>query len=543
MTRFAVSDQNIKRMELHGKHLIAGEFLATGNDTFQAINPSLNMAFGTHYHEATTGEVADAARLAHGAFDGLRNASVETRAGLLDGIADEIMNLGDDLLDIAHQETGLPMGRLTGERGRTVNQIRLFAKVLREGSWVDARIDTADPDRTPFPKPDVRSMLVAMGPVAVFGASNFPLAIGVAGTDTVTALGAGCPVLVKAHPAHPGTSEMQAVAISRALASTGLPAGAFSMVQGRGHEVGLAMATDPHIKAVAFTGGLRGGRALFDAAAARPEPIPVYAEMGSTNPVFLLPGALKERSEEIAKGYLNSVNLGVGQFCTNPGVVLGLKSVSLEAFKTASGDIARSVEPATMLHPGISNAFSGGVDKIGNTPGVSLLGKTSTEPAVATQASCAIFATDIETLRATPYLMEEVFGPTSIVVACNSVEEMEETAESLEGHLSATIHGTPEDLETYSTLISILEKKVGRIIINGYPTGIEVCAAMHHGGPYPAATDSHFTSIGTGSLLRFVRPVCYQGFPDTLLPSQLRDNNEDGIWRLLNNEFTKDNVG
>ncbi len=529
-------------MELHGKHLIAGEFKASGNDTFQAINPSLNMAFGTHYHEGSPAEVAEAAQKAHEAFDALRNASVETRAQLLDAIADAIMDLGDDLLDIAHQETGLPMGRLTGERGRAVNQIRLFAKVLREGSWVDARIDTADPDRTPFPKPGVRSMLVAIGPVAVFGASNFPLAIGVAGTDTVTALGAGCPVIAKAHPAHPGTSELFAVAISKAVASVGLPAGAFSMVHGRGHEVGLAMATDPHIKAVAFTGGLRGGRALFDAAAARPEPIPVYAEMGSTNPVFLLPGALKERSEEIAKGYLNSVNLGVGQFCTNPGIVLGLKSDGLEAFQSASGEIARSVEPATMLHPGISSAFSGGVEKIANTPGVALLGQTEAEAAVDTQASCAIFATDIDTLRATPYLMEEVFGPTSIVVSCNTVEDMEETAEGLEGHLSATIHGTPEDLEKYSKLINILEKKVGRIIINGYPTGIEVCAAMHHGGPYPASTDGHFTSIGTGSFLRFVRPVCYQGFPDALLPPQLRDKNEHGIWRLLNNEFSKADV-
>ncbi len=527
---------------MQGKQLIAGEFTTAGDTKFQAINPSTNTAFGIHYVEATIEEVKAAATAADAAFDGLRNATVEERAELLDRIAEEIMNLGDALLEIAHQETGLPMGRLTGERGRAVNQIRLFAEVVREGSWVNARIDTANPDRTPAPKPDVRSMLVGIGPVAVFGASNFPLAIGVAGTDTVTALAAGCPVVTKAHPAHPGTSEMLSIAIANAISETGMPAGSYSMVHGTGHDVGLAMVRDPYIKAVAFTGGLRGGRALFDAAAARPEPIPVYAEMGSTNPVFLLPGALKERSAEIAQGYLNSVNLGVGQFCTNPGVVLGLKGDGLSAFQDESGRIAVSVEPATMLHPGISKAYDSGVEKIQNTPGVSLLGKTAAAPAVDTQAACSIFAADIDTLNASPHLMEEVFGPTSIVVACNTVEDMEETARSLEGHLSATIHGTKEDLELHKNLIDILEKKVGRIIINGYPTGIEVCAAMHHGGPYPASTDSHYTSIGTGAILRFGRPVSYQGFPDEMLPVQLQNANKKGIWRMINNGLTRDDV-
>lgn len=529
-------------MQLHGKQLIAGTFEASDTKTFQAIDPNLNAPFGTHFHEATLAEVRAATGKAEAAFDDLRNASVEARAGLLEAIADEIMNLGDDLLDIAHRETGLPMGRLTGERGRAVNQIRLFATVVREGSWVDARIDTADPNRTPAPKPDVRSMRVGIGPVAVFGASNFPLAIGVAGTDTVSALGAGCPVVAKAHPGHPGTSELLGVAISRAVEKSGMPAGAFSMLHGHGHEVGMGMVKDPFIKAVAFTGSLRGGRALFDAAAARPEPIPVYAEMGSTNPVFLLPGALKERSTEIAQGYLQSVNLGVGQFCTNPGLVLGLASDGLSAFQKESGNIAKETQPATMLHPGISEAFYGGVERIENTAGVSLLGKTEAAASVDTQATCAIFATDLKTLKATPHLREEVFGPASIVVSCDSVGEMEDAAHRLEGHLSATVHGTPEDLETHKNLINILEKKVGRIIINGYPTGIEVCAAMHHGGPYPATTDSHFTSIGTGSILRFGRPVCFQNFPDALLPVQLRNKNKKGIWRMVNNALTKADV-
>ncbi len=529
-------------MALQGKQLIAGEFEAQGTETYQAVDAATNTPFGTHYVEGTIAEVAKAAQLADASFDALRTATVEARAQLLDTIADEIMALGDTLLEMASKETGLPLGRCTGERGRAVNQIRLFANVVREGSWVNARIDTADPDRTPAPKPDVRSMLRGIGPVAVFGASNFPLAIGVAGTDTVTALGAGCPVVVKAHPAHPGTSELLAVAITRAVKASSFPAGIFSMVHGRSHEVGLAMARDPHIKAVAFTGGFRGGRALFDAAAARPEPIPVYAEMGSTNPVFLLPGALQERSEAIAKGYLNSVNLGVGQFCTNPGIVLGLKGEGLTSFEAASGELATAVAPATMLHAGISEAFAGGVTKIEQTPGVAVLGQSSDAPAVATQAGCAIFATDIDTLKNTPHLMEEVFGPASIVVSCNSVAEMEEMAEGLEGHLSATVHGTPEDFATHKNLIQILEKKVGRIIINGYPTGIEVCAAMHHGGPYPASTDGHYTSIGTGAILRFGRPVCYQGFPEELLPPQLRNANEKGIWRMVNNEMTREDV-
>ncbi len=529
-------------MELQGKQLIAGTFEASGKETFQAVNPNLNTPFGTFYHEATEAEVSAATGKANEAFDDLRNATVEQRADLLEAIADEIMNLGDDLLNIAHQETGLPMGRLTGERGRAVNQIRLFASVVREGSWVDARIDTANPDRTPAPKPDVRSMLMGIGPVAVFGASNFPLAIGVAGTDTVSALGAGCPVVAKAHPGHPGTSELLGVAIARAIEKTGMPAGAFSMLHGRGHAMGMAMVKDSFIKAVAFTGSLRGGRALFDAAAARPEPIPVYAEMGSTNPVFLLPNALKERSAEIAQGYLQSVNLGVGQFCTNPGIVLGFKSDGLSAFEEESGKIAKAVEPATMLNPGISEAYYGGVERIEKTPGVHLVGKTETAATVDTQATCAIFSTDLETLNAAPHLREEVFGPASIVVSCDSVSEMEEAARDLEGHLSATVHGTPEDLETHKNLLNILQKKVGRIIINGYPTGIEVCAAMHHGGPYPATTDSHFTSIGTGSILRFGRPVCFQNFPDNLLPAQLRNKNEKDIWRLVNNELTKGDV-
>lgn len=527
-------------MDIHGNHLIAGHQVSSNGEAYQAINPSTGQAFGTSFREAESKHVDQAMKAAEASFDALRGASAEQRAVLLESIADEVLAIGDALLERTHAETGLPMGRLTGERGRAVNQMRLFADVIREGSWVNARIDKADPDRQPFPKPDVRTMLQPVGPIAVFGASNFPLAIGVAGTDTVAALGAGCPVVVKAHPAHPGTSELLSEAINKALAKCGLPAGAYSMLHGRGHEVGLALVRHAATKAVAFTGGLKGGRALFDAAAARPHPIPVYAEMGSTNPIFLLPGALKERGTDIAKGYLQSVNLGVGQFCTNPGVVLGLKGALLDKFTAESGAIAAETDPATMLHPGISSAFNNGVARIRNTEGVMVVGETAAAvDRNRTQASCTIFSTDIQTLRQQSHLMEEVFGPASIIVSCEAEADLESVANDLDGHLSATVHGTEEDLRDHAGLIRILEKKVGRIIFNGFPTGIEVCEAMHHGGPYPATTDAHYTSIGTAAILRFARPVCYQGFPDEALPAELRNENIRGIWRTVDRKRTQ----
>ena len=519
---------------LHGKQFIAGEHVSTNGSSYRSVNPATGEAFGESFHEGSEDEVDRAMRAAEQCFDELRGRSPEERAALLEAIADEIMALEEALLERAHLETGLPMGRLTGERGRAVNQTRLFASLIREGSWVDARIDHGNPERTPAPKPDIRSMRVGIGPVVVFGASNFPLAIGVAGTDTIAALGAGCPVVAKAHPAHPGTCELLGSAIQKALEKTGMPAGAFSMVHGRGHEVGLALVRHPAARAVAFTGSLRGGRALFDAAAARPDPIPVYAEMGSTNPVFILPGAMASRTETIARGYLNSVNLGVGQFCTNPGLVLGVKGEALNQFVETAGRFASETDPATMLHPGICNAYYEGVERIRATSGIHVAGETSVEVDRAkTQAACSIFTTDLDTLQQNTHLMEEVFGPVSIVVECASVQEMERMAEDLDGHLSATLHGTGEDLQANQKLVRILERKAGRLIFNGFPTGIEVCYAMHHGGPYPATTDSHFTSIGTAAIDRFVRPVCYQDFPDAALPAELQENNPMGIWRLV----------
>jgi NADP-dependent aldehyde dehydrogenase len=531
-------------MELTGKQLIAGEPTASNDTTFSAQNPNDSTTLEPAFHEATGEEIDRAMRAAAAAFDAFRARSAEDRAALLDAIADEVEALGDALLERAHAETGLPMPRLTGERGRATGQARLFANLLREGSWVDARIDLPQPDRKPLPKPDVRRLLAPIGPVVMFGASNFPLAISVIGTDTVSALGAGCPVVVKGHPGHPGTCEMLARAVATALEKLNFPKGAFSLVQGTSNDVGMALVKHPATQAVAFTGSLRGGRALADAAAARPTPIPVYAEMGSVNPVFVLPGAAAERGDAIAQGYVQSVTLGAGQFCTNPGLLLGLKSDALDAIKAATAKAAGDAAPATMLHAGISKSFENGLERVSGVDGVSALGCSSTDAdTTATQAACSIFSTNVDTLLGNPDLFEENFGPSSVVVESDTAKKLEAVAEKLEGQLTATIHGTAEDLKNHAGLVRILERKVGRLIFNGFPTGIEVCPSMHHGGPYPAATHSHFTSIGTASILRFVRPVCYQGFPDAALPVELQNGNPKGVWRLVDGELSQDAIG
>lgn len=527
--------------ELHGKQMIGQSALASGREMLHAVDPASGERLQPAFYEATEAEADEALRKAAAVFDEFRRRSQHERADFLEAIAEEIEALGDDLLVRAQRETGLPAQRLSGERTRTVNQARLFAQVVREGSWVDARIDRGDAQRKPLPKPDVRRMLMGIGPVVVFGASNFPLAISVAGTDTVSALGAGCPVVVKAHPGHPGTSEMVGSAILRATQRCHLPDGVFSLLQGARHELGGALVRHPATRAVGFTGSLKGGRALFDIAAARADPIPVYAEMGSINPVFVLPGALAERSEDIARGYVQSVALGTGQFCTNPGVVLGLRGSALTRFTEAVDRAARDVAPMTMLHGGIRDAFEAGLGGIRSTEGVTVAGQSAAAAdAAKTQAGVTVFRASESTLAANPQLMEEVFGPASIIVDCESPQGMQRIAERLEGHLTATLHGTEEDLREYEGLVRVLERKVGRLIFNGFPTGIEVCAAMHHGGPYPATTDSHFTSIGTAAILRFARPVCYQGFPEAALPEPLRNRNSLGLWRLVDNALSRD---
>jgi NADP-dependent aldehyde dehydrogenase len=527
-------------MELHGRSIIAGEAVSAGDRTFRAFNPAEGREFGPEFYEATPEQIDYALALASSAFMEYRQRSAAEVAGFLEAIARCIEALGDELIERAQAETALPAERLTGERARTLNQLRMFASVVSEGSWVEASIDRAEPERKPQPKPDLRRMLIPIGPVAVFGASNFPLAFSVAGGDTASALAAGNTVVVKAHPAHPGTSELVARAIALAAAEAGMPAGVFSLLQGKSPEVSLAVVEHPATKAVGFTGSLRVGRLLFDAASRRPEPIPVYAEMGSVNPVFVLPGALSERGWEFAEGLKQSVTMGVGQFCTSPGLVVALRSETMEKFLDKADELFAASSPGTMLNEGVQRTYHEGVARLEKLGSLKASRPAIAADASRTQASAYVFSTDASTFLNHSELGEEVFGPSTLIVACESKEQLRSVAESLEGALTATIHGTPEDLREFSWLVPLLENKAGRLIFNSFPTGVEVCASMQHGGPYPATTDARSTSVGTAAIKRFARPVCYQNFPQAALPVELRDENERGIWRLVDNHWLKE---
>ena len=511
------------------------------DNMFYALNPTNNQPLAGTYKNATETEINEAVEKATKAFDIYRKKDASSIANFLETIADEILNLGDALLERCHLETALSLGRLTGERGRTMNQLKLFASVVREGSWVDARIDTAIPDRKPFPKSDIRHILQPLGAVAVFGASNFPLAFSVAGGDTASALAAGCPVVVKGHPAHPGTSEMVASAFYKAIEKCGMPEGTFSMVQGNTHEVGQVLVQHSDIKAVGFTGSFRGGKALFDLANARPEPIPVFAEMGSTNPVFILPNALKERTEGIAEGMSNSITLGVGQFCTNPGLAFVERNEVSNTFSKHLADKMAKKTADTMLTQGIKNAYDKGIQHALSIEGVQQLA-TGQQGNNNNSATAMVFQTTINHFLENETLAEENFGPSSILVVSETKSQILKAAEKLAGHLTATVHGTAEDFENYKALFDILEKKVGRVVINGYPTGVEVCHSMVHGGPFPATTAPQSTSVGTNAIKRFVRPVCFQDYPEVLLPKALHNDNPLNIWRLVNGKLTNENV-
>ncbi|MCG5055302.1 MAG: aldehyde dehydrogenase (NADP(+)) [Myxococcales bacterium] len=518
-------------------HFIAGVLSADPHaPTFEAFDPATRTALPFVYPEATAAEVDRAAAAAEAAFDPFRALPGEKRGAFLEAVAQRIEALGADLIETAHKETGLPVARLEGERARTLGQLRIFAELARTQSWVGARIDRGDPERKPLPRPDVRSHFVPVGPVVVFGASNFPLAISTAGTDTVSALAVGCPVIVKAHPSHPGTSDLLATAFVQAARDTGMPAGVFSMLHGRSVELGRRLVEHPAVTAVAFTGSAKAGRALFDLAAARPCPIPVYAEMGSVNPVFVLPDALAQRGPTIASQFVQSLTMGVGQFCTNPGLVFACEGPALAAFVDALANPVASFAPSTMLNAGICQAFEAGVAKLESTAGVKLVTRSQAAAAPG-QAGGHVFQVPWRVFKATPHLAHEVFGPISVLVTCESVEEMLEAARGLEGQLTATIHTTDDEHDLFSRLAFALEPKVGRLVVNGFPTGIEVCAAMHHGGPYPATTHGHFTSIGHAALYRFVRPVAYQNHPPALLPPSLRDDNPLGLTRVVNGRY------
>ena len=528
-------------MNLHGQSLIAGTPAQNSGSSFRAISPLDKTELEPAFHESPSDDVNRALAAAEDAFPLYRRLSAEARAVFLERIAEEILAIGDDLLQRAHVETGLPLDRLTGERGRTIGQLRLFAEVVREGSWVDARIDPALPDRKPLPRPDLRRMLIPLGPVVVFGSSNFPLAFSVAGGDTTSALAAGNPVIVKAHRAHPGTSELVAGAIIRAVEKCGLPHGVFSMLHGAGSEIGVALVKHPLTRAAGFTGSRFAGRSLFNASAGRPDPIPVFAEMSSLNPLFILPGALKERGAQIVEGLKNSVTMGVGQFCTKPGLVFGLGSPDFESFAENFATAIRAATPATMLHPGICHSFHEGVDVMKQVPGVVALATSDIEPqAGKTQGEPTVFATDAKNFLLHQALHEEVFGPYTLLVDAPTFTDLLQIAHRLEGQLTATIHGTAEDLANAADLLAILERKAGRLLINGFPTGVEVSPAMNHGGPYPATTDERFTSVGTAAIKRFARPVCYQAFPASALPPELADANPRGLMRLVNGQLTRD---
>jgi NADP-dependent aldehyde dehydrogenase len=510
-----------------GESLIGGKSVKGALGNFLSFDPTKGEALGPSFYTVDAAQIDQACLLAQSAFDTYRATSDEERAVFLETIAEQIMALGDDLIVRAMAESGLPRPRLEGERGRTTGQLKLFATLLREGSWRDARIDSALPERTP-PRPDLRMGLIGLGPVAVFGASNFPLAFSVAGGDTASALAAGCPVVVKAHPAHPGTSELVGRAIQRAVEIAKLPAGVFSLLTGTGNDLGQALVKHPAIQAVGFTGSRFGGLALMAAAAARPQPIPVYAEMSSINPVFLLPHALAKRGAEIATGFAASLTMGVGQFCTNPGIVLGLKGPEFTAFAEAAGAALAPIAPGAMLTPGIAQNFQRGVSVLKEHAGVTKL-QENEQPAG--KGGAALFITDADVFVKDHKLSDEIFGPASLLIACNDVEQMRAVAEQLEGQLTATLMLEDADIDAARLLLPVLERKVGRILVNGYPTGVEVATAMVHGGPFPATSDSRTTSVGTGAISRFLRPVSYQNMPQALLPVALRDGNELGIWR------------
>ncbi len=520
-------------VEMSGSSLIAGTVAAERGAAFHAYSPQDGRALEPTFYSATIEDVDRAVVAATDAFAVWGSTSGKERGGLLRAIADGIDGAAASLVEQAHLETALPRPRLTGEVARTSGQLRLFAQVVEEGSWVMARVDTADTARTP-PKPDVRSMLRPLGPVAVFGASNFPLAFSVAGGDTASALAAGNPVIVKAHPAHPGTSEIVGRIVVAAVEASGLPAGIFSLLFDGGYSVGAALVQHPGIRAVGFTGSFRGGRALMDLAAARPDPIPVYAEMGSTNPVFILPGALQERGEQLAEGLYGSFTLGGGQFCTKPGMVFADAARS-SAFTERLRGATRSGPAFNLLTDGIASTYKRAVahrEALQTAAGQAGSSGFSAQP--------ILLETTGEGFFADPLLSEEVFGPTTLLVHCSGVDEMLRAAHALHGHLTATILGTEKDLEEHAELLRVLETKVGRVIFNSFPTGVEVCHAMVHGGPYPATSDGRSTSVGSQAIFRFARPVAYQGLPQSMLPSALQDANPDGVLRLWNGAWSSE---
>ncbi|MGY4801736.1 aldehyde dehydrogenase (NADP(+)) [Teichococcus aerofrigidensis] len=524
-------------MPITGEMLIGATALRGTDRPVRAVEAATGQPMEPAFGGGTAADVERACALAWAAFDSYRETAPEARAAFLEAAAQAILDIGDELIVRAMAESGLPRARLEGERGRTVGQLRLFAAEIRDGGWQQARIDPALPDRKPLPRPDLRLRMIPLGPVAVFGASNFPLAFSVAGGDTASALAAGCPVVVKAHSAHPGTSELVGRAIQAAVRACGLPEGVFSLLFGSGAVVGQGLVADPRIKAVGFTGSRAGGTALMQTAAARPEPIPVYAEMSSINPVYLLPEALKTRAEAIGRDFIGSLTMGAGQFCTNPGLILGLDGPDLDRFTAAAAGALSGAAAQTMLTPGILKAYREGVGHLAGNNRVRKLAEGQAGDEM--QGQAALFETTAEHFIADPALSEEVFGSASLVIRCTDMAQVLALTERLEGQLTATLQMDEGDLETARSLLPVLERRVGRILVNGYPTGVEVSHAMVHGGPYPSTSDGRSTSVGTLAIQRFLRPVCYQNLPAALLPPSLREGNPLGLWRRVDGTLTQ----
>src|SRR5215467_7278993 len=527
-------------VKLEGRSLIGFREGSTAHGTFRAHNPVTGEALEPPFYSAPSEEVDEAAKLAHEAFESYSRLTGREKGKFLRTIAANIESIAGELIERCALETALPKARLEGETARTVNQLRLFAQLVEEGSWLMARIDRADPDRKPLPKPDIRSLLRPLGPVVVFGASNFPLAFSAASADAVSPPATGNPVIVKGHSAHPGTGEMVGRAVQQAVRSCNLPEGVFSLLFGGGSEIGTALMKHPYVKAGGFTGSRTAGKLLMNIAASRPEPIPFYAEMSSTNPVFILPGALRQDAEKIATGLHASFTLGAGQFCTKPGMVFVQTGPDASKFVSKLEEVVNQSAPFHLLTSVIRNSYGTGISARRAKPGVKVTAEA--EPGGELGVGAALFETDAEAFLRDPDLASEIFGPSTLVVRHSERDQVLRIARQLEGHLTATIHGTEQDLRDWSGLIAILEEKVGRLIFNGFPTGVEVCHAMVHGGPFPATSDGRSTSVGTQAIYRFSRPVCYQNFPDSALPEELKDSNPLGIWRLVDGEMKRESI-
>jgi NADP-dependent aldehyde dehydrogenase len=523
-------------MNLQGNQYIGFTPSGEGQQVFQAINPVSGEKLMPFFKEATVEEIALAGEKASNTFQLYRLTSGAEKAHFLILIAEHIEKLGDDLLQRCHLETGLPLARITGERGRTVGQLKLFAALLKEGSWVNASIDLAQSDRQPLPKPDIRSMQMALGPVAVFGASNFPLAFSVAGGDTVSALAAGCPVIVKAHPAHPGTCEMIGQAIVDAAREANMPDGVFSMVHG-GPAVGMTLVNLSNIKAIGFTGSHAAGMSIFNAANKRNEPIPVYAEMGSVNPVFVFSEALEHHTDRLAEGFVQAVNLGVGQFCTNPGVLIIEEGENSSLFIQKITSLFSQIPGGSMLTEGIKYQFDKAIAaaKAEAEIEVVTLGQAAT---TFTGVTPTLLTVKADAVLHSNFQIEEIFGPSSIIIVAKDVSQMEELAHFFSGHLTASLFGLNAGKPAQVRLLNVLTQKVGRLIVDGFPTGVEVCHSMVHGGPFPSTTVAGSTSVGTSAIYRFTRPLCFQGFPHHLLPDELQDDNPLGIMRRIDGKYT-----